>query len=280
MQLSGNIWFVAASTKETLRVIMSHRIRDMYFIFIVGTAGCGKSLLTATFSDWLRLKKQNVISVNLDAATLWLPYNPDVDVRDYVRTEEVMEKYGLGPNGAMVMSADLIATEIESIRTDIDELNSDYVIVDTPGQMELFAFRASGPYIVKELTDDPKALLYLFDATFSSEPFNYVSNMFLATAVYTRFLVPQLYILSKTDLVPRRVVKRTAEWSKRLETLEDALEAEASDTNRLIAIGISHLVSRLGLSFPLIPVSSKKQEGFINIHSVLTRIFSGGEEVI
>ncbi len=77
-----NILVCNGLKKKTLRVIMSHRIRDMYFIFIVGTAGCGKSLLTATFSDWLRLKKQNVTSVNLDAAALSLPYNPDVDVRD------------------------------------------------------------------------------------------------------------------------------------------------------------------------------------------------------
>jgi GTPase SAR1 family protein len=253
---------------------------DMYLIFVVGTAGCGKSLLTATFSDWLRGKKQSVTCVNLDAAALSLPYTPDVDVRDYVRTEEVMEKYGLGPNGAVVMSADLVSTEIDSIRTEIETLNSNYVIIDTPGQMELFAFRASGPYIVKELSDEPKALLYLFDATFSSQPLNYVSNMFLATAVYTRFLVPQLYILSKTDLVQRRVVKKTLEWSSRAGALDEALEAEVSDTNRLMARGVSHLVSRLGLSFLLVPVSSKKQEGFINIHSILTRIFAGGEEPI
>jgi hypothetical protein len=252
----------------------------MYLIFVVGTAGCGKSLLTATFSDWLRLKKQSVTCVNLDPAALSLPYTPDVDVRDHVRAEEVMEKYGLGPNGAVVMSADLIATEIDSLRTEIEELNADYVIVDTPGQMELFAFRASGPYIVRELSDSPRALLYLFDATFSSDPLNYVSNMFLATAVYTRFLVPQLYLLSKTDLVPRRVVKRTLEWGSRIGKLEEALEAEASDTSRLMARDVSRLVSRLGLSFPLIPLSSKKQEGFIEAHSMLTRIFAGGEEVI
>jgi len=252
----------------------------MYLIFIVGTAGCGKSLLTATFSDWLRLKRQSVTCVNLDPAALSLPYTPDVDVRDYVRAEEVMEKYGLGPNGAVVMSADLIATEIDSLRAEIEELNPDYVIVDTPGQMELFAFRASGPYIVKELSDSPRVLLYLFDATFSSNPLNYASNMFLATAVHTRFLAPQLYLLSKTDLVPRKVVKRILEWGSRIGKLEEALEAEASQTNRLMARDISRLVSRLGLSFPLIPVSSKKNEGFIEAHSLLTRILAGGEEAI
>ena len=250
----------------------------MYLIFVVGTAGCGKSFLTAAFSDWLLLKKQNVVRVNLDPGAFRLPYTPDVDIRDYVRVEEVMEKYDLGPNGAVVMAADLIATEIASIRGEIEELNADYVIVDTPGQMELFAFRASGPYIVRELSDDPKALLYLFDATFSSNPLNYVSNMFLATAVYTRFLVPQLYVLSKSDLVPKRVSKKTVEWSSRPSRLMEALDAENSDTRRLIARGVSQLVSNLGLSFHLIPVSSTKQEGLINIHSMLTRILAGGEE--
>ncbi len=250
----------------------------MYLVFIVGTAGCGKSLLTAAFSDWLNLKKQNVIRVNLDAGALRLPYTPDVDIRDYVRVEEVMEKYDLGPNGAVVMAADLIATEINSIRNEIEELDGDYVIVDTPGQMELFAFRASGPYIVRELSDDPKALLYLFYAMSSANTVNDVSSMCLATAVYTRFLVPQLYILSKSDLVPKRVSKKTVEWSSRPSKLMEALDLESSETSRLIARGISQLVSNIGLSFHLIPVSSTKQEGLINIHSLLTRILSGGEE--
>jgi len=263
-----------------LRVVTSQQSGDMYFVFIVGTAGSGKSLLTATFSDWLRLKKQSVTTVNLDAAALRLPYTPDVDVREYFTAEDLMEKYGLGPNGALVMSADLIATEIDSLRGEVEALNSDYVIVDSPGQMELFAFRASGPYIVREFSTDPKALIYLFDATFCSDPTNYVSNMYLATAIYIRFQIPQLYILSKTDLVPRRVLNRTLSWNTRIGKLEQALDGSVSDTSRLIARDISRLVSRLGLSFPLIPVSSKEQQGFIEAHSMLTRIFAGGEEAI
>jgi GTPase SAR1 family protein len=58
-----------------------------------------------------------------------------------------MEEYGLGPNGALIMAADLIADQVEKISKEIEELQSDIVLVDTSGQMELFAFRASGPYI-------------------------------------------------------------------------------------------------------------------------------------
>jgi len=252
----------------------------LYLIFIVGTAGSGKSLLTSAFSDWLKLKRQNAICVNLDPGVLKTPYTPDVDVREFISIDELMEKYELGPNGALVMAADLIATEIESIKKEIEDFNSDYVLIDTPGQMELFAFRASGPYIVNELTTDPKAIVYLFDAPFSIDPLNYVSNMFLATAVYSRFLIPQVYTLSKADLVPERERKRVLDWGTKAGALENAIEEQISETKRLLTRGMMRLISRLGLSFTLIPISSTKESGFINLHAVLMRIFAGGEEVI
>jgi len=250
----------------------------MYLVFVVGTAGSGKSQFTASYSEWLRLKEQSVTTVNLDAAAPSLPYEPDVDIREYFRAEELMEKYNLGPNGAIVMAADLIASEVETIGETIEEFTSDYVLVDTPGQMELFAFRASGPYIVEELTGNPKAMIYLFDATFSANPVNYVSNMFLATAIHTRFLLPQVYALSKMDMVTAKTVKNVLNWGRHVSALEEALDAEASDIKRLMGLDVVRLISRLGLSFPLIPISSKKMEGFVNLHTAFTRIFAGGEE--
>ncbi|MEM2921007.1 MAG: ATP/GTP-binding protein, partial [Candidatus Bathyarchaeia archaeon] len=186
--------------------------------------------------------------------------------------------YSLGPNGAIIMAADLIATEIETIGEAIEEFRSDYVLIDTPGQMELFAFRVSGLYIVDELTSNPKAMIYLFDATFSANPVNYVSNMFLATAIHTRFLLPQIYVLSKIDLIDPKAVKNILNWGLHLSSLEEALEAEVSDTKRLMGRDVARLISRLGLSFPLIPISSTRMEGFINLHTALTRIFSRGED--
>src|SRR4030043_2226051 len=106
------------------------------------------------------------------------------------------------------MAADLIADEIENLTRNIEEVHADIVLVDQPGQIELFAFRASGPYIVNELTKEPKALVYLFDAVFSVNPLNYVSNMFLSAAVYNRFFVPQVHLLSKCDLLPKKEVDR------------------------------------------------------------------------
>lgn len=250
----------------------------MPLTFIIGTAGSGKSLFTAAFSEWLKMSKQDVAIVNLDPGALKLPYSPDVDVRNYVNVGDIMEKYALGPNGAVIMAADLIADEVENLTRDIEEVNADFVLVDTPGQMELFAFRASGPYIVNELTKEPKALIYLFDAVFSINPFNYVSNMFLSAAVYNRFFQPQVHLLSKIDLIPRKDAEAITTWSANSRALEDALEAQLEDTKRLFSRNMMRAITQLGLKFLLMPVSSKTNEGMVNVNTILERIFTGGEK--
>lgn len=250
----------------------------MFVVFIIGTAGSGKSQLTAAYSQWLRMSKQNVGVVNLDPGASKLPYSPDVDVRDYVNVGTVMEDYGLGPNGALVMASDLIADQIEKISQEIEELNSDICLVDTSGQMELFAFRASGPYIANELTKEPKAMVYLFDSVFSVNPVNYVSNLFLSAAVYNRFSMPQVHLLSKCDLLPKEEVNRIADWSANTRTLEDSIDQKLEGTKRLLSRNMVHAIYKLGLRFMLIPVSAKTNEGMVNFNTFLERILAQGEK--
>ena len=250
----------------------------MVVIFIIGTAGSGKSLLTASFNELLKNGKQKTATVNLDPGVLHLPYAPDIDIRDYIDIRSIMDEYRLGPNGALILAADLIAEEAERLGREIDDLQSDVVLVDTPGQMELFAFRASGPYIANELTKEQKAIVYLFDAVFSFNPLNYVSNMFLSAAVYNRFFFPQLHVLSKCDLLPPEEANRILEWSADSDALEAVIEEKLSGTRMLLSRDMVHAIYRLGLEFQLIPVSGKTNEGLINLNSALERILVGGEK--
>jgi GTPase SAR1 family protein len=250
----------------------------MFVVFIIGTAGSGKSLLTASFSEWLKMSKQNVTVVNLDPGALKLPYSPDVDVRNYVNVGDLMEKYGLGPNGALIMAADLIADEIDEVSKEIEDLKSDIVLVDTSGQMELFAFRSSGPYIAKELTKEPKAIVYLFDAAFSYNPLNYVSNLFLSAAVQNRFLAPQVHLLSKSDLLPKEDVNKVVDWSASPRALENAIDQKLEGTRRLLSRNMMRAIYQLGLRFLLIPVSAKTNDGMINFNTALERVLAGGEK--
>lgn len=251
----------------------------VFIAFIIGTAGSGKSLLTASFSEWLKISEQDAATLNLDPGVAKLPYTPDIDIRDYLTIDEIMEEYDLGPNGALIMAADLIAGEIENISRTIEDFNPDILLVDTPGQMELFAFRASGPYIAKEISKDPKAIVYLFDAAFSLNPLNYVSNMFLSAAVYTRFLLPQLHVLSKCDLLPQEEADTIVEWSEDRAALEEAINKRLEGERRLLSYRLSRAIYQMGLNFPLISVSARTNEGFAELNAALERIFAGGEKI-
>jgi GTPase SAR1 family protein len=250
----------------------------MFTVFIIGTAGSGKSRLTGAFADWLKLSKQDVAVVNMDPGVSTLPYSPDIDVRDYVDVGKLMDEYGLGPNGALIMAADLIADQIGEISKEIEELQSDIVLVDTSGQIELFAFRASGPYIANELTEEPRAIVYLFDSVFSVNPLNYVSNIFLASAVYNRFLLPQIHLLSKCDLLPKEEVDRIVGWSSNPNALDVSIEEKLEGTKRLLSRNIMQAIYKLGLKFLLTPVSAKTNEGMINFNLALERLLAQGDK--
>lgn len=251
----------------------------MYFVFIVGMAGSGKSLLTASLQEWLRLTEQNVIALNLDPGAIRLPYSPDVDVRDYISINRLMEDYELGPNGALIMAADLIGDHLEEIKTEVEDTNADIVLVDTPGQIELFAFRESGPFISRMISEDPKALLFLLDAPFCKNPLNYVSNMYLAMAVYSRILIPQVYAFTKIDLISKEELNTMLSWSENIEELEYAIEMKLGKTSSLISKELARAIDRAGLTFEPIPTSAKENIGLIDLWAEITRTLTQGEEL-
>jgi hypothetical protein len=144
--------------------------------------------------------------------------------------------------------------------------------------MELFAFRASGPYIANGLTNEHKALVYLFDAVFSVNPLNYVSNLFLSSAVYNRFLLPQVYLLSKCDLLPKEEVDKVVDWSSDPNALVASIEEKLEGTKRLLSRNMVRVMYKLGLRFLLTPVSAKTNEGMINFNAGLERILSEGDK--
>lgn len=251
----------------------------MFVIFVIGMAGSGKSLLVASFSEFLRSSEQNVVTLNLDPGATALPYNPDVDVRSYVDIDALMEKYKLGPNGALIMASDLAADHLEEIRGELDDEAPDFVLADTPGQIELFAFREGGPYFCRAISGDSKAVIFAFDAPFCRNPMNFVSNLFLAAAVYTRLRQPQVYALTKADLASEEELDRILGWGSEIEQLENALEATSGDEGSLIARDLAMAIHASGLIYEPVPVSAKLNEGLVTLNASLTRALTGGEEL-
>jgi GTPase SAR1 family protein len=250
----------------------------MHMIFVVGTAGSGKSSLTAAFTRWLEMQREDVMAINLDPGAPSLPYAANVDVRDYIKVEDVMEEYGLGPNGGLVAATDMIKDVVEDVSQDIEDFTPDLCIVDTPGQMELFAFRDIGAQVAERLTDADKGLVYLFDAGFCRDPLNYVMNMFLASAIDIRFQLPQFQVISKIDLLKEKELEQMMGWSEDPDLLREAVDSKLSGMNKEISQDMLEIIERLGVEFSPIAVSAKTNDGFHVLYSELQRVFTGGEK--
>ena len=250
----------------------------MYTIFVVGTAGSGKSTLTSSFSDWLRDQEQSTLLVNLDPAASSLPYEPDVDIRDYVDYERIMVTRRLGPNAALIASVREAARYVEEVAEDVDSFNADFVIVDTTGQLELFAFREEGKILSENIGGGRrKVMFFILDPMFCATTKNFVASMFLAASIYLSFGLPMIQVLNKIDAVPRDYVDRIERWSESIDALivdaENKLKGGLIILSREVAQAVHDIVS----SLPIIPASSVTMEGFPELHALLTRVIGEGE---
>ncbi len=250
----------------------------MKSIFLTGTAGSGKSLLTSKIYEYYTRNGAFAAILNLDPGVETLPYACDIDVRDYVDIVSIMKQYELGPNGALVMASDLIATKIDEIQREIDSVNPDYLLIDTPGQIELFAYRTSGPFLVQNLNLDEKISMFLFDGALITSPINFVSIALLATSIKLRLNLPTINVLTKTDLIGGKL-KEILKWSTNLPALENAISQEADGDAYTLTTTILRSLNLGGFAQGLIPISNSTGDGMVNLETALSRVINLGEEV-
>lgn len=246
--------------------------------FIIGSAGSGKSELTASLSEWLRKEKQRVAVFNLDPGVLKTPYSPDIDIRDYVNVHDLMSEYGLGPNGGLVLAMDLAADYIEKVNYEIQEMNPDHLIVDTSGQMELFAYRASGTYFANYLYGEAKTIIFLFDGMFCRDPRNFLSSALLSSSIHFRFMLPVVNILNKSDLLQEQDLKKELRWASKPRSLISSLEEYVKGEEILYLTRLSRLIHiYLGKTW-FIPISARTLDNFSTFIAAITRLLFRGDE--
>ncbi|MHC1589578.1 MAG: ATP/GTP-binding protein, partial [Candidatus Hecatellaceae archaeon] len=106
---------------------------------------------------------------------------------------------------------------------------------------------------------------------------NYVSTLFLASAVHLRFTLPQLNLLTKVDLLDEKAVKRVLEWSGRPALLREALASQPGSEAALLASDLFNAISKLRLDFSTVACSARYFTNFLNVHAAIQRILTRGE---
>nr|VDD04378.1 unnamed protein product [Brassica rapa] len=155
--------------------------------------------------------------LNLDPAVTSLPFGANIDVRDTVKYKEVMKQYNLGPNGGIMTSLNLFATRFDEVVSVIEKRADqlDYVLVDTPGQIEIFTWSASGAIITEAFASTfPTVVTYVVDTPRSTTPITFMSNMLYACSILYKTRLPLVLAFNKTDVADH---KFALEWMEDFE---------------------------------------------------------------
>uniref|UniRef100_A0A7C2V8Y6 GTPase n=1 Tax=Ignisphaera aggregans TaxID=334771 RepID=A0A7C2V8Y6_9CREN len=252
----------------------------MYIVYVLGPAGSGKSYLTASLKNWLEDHGLDVAVLNLDPAVSWLPYTPDADIRDYITVEDVMQKYNLGPNGGLIAAIDLSVDYVDKLVEEVEEYRPNYVIVDTPGQMEVFAFRSSGPTIMSMIKRNNKGVaLFLVESTQAARPSTFMSLLILSLATLFAHKLPQILVITKSDLLSRARQERIRQWIEDPTLIASDLGREESFALHLYGEAFESL-EQLITKFIVetIFTSSVTGEGLDDLYAAIQRVLAGGED--
>ncbi len=187
-------------------------------VFVLGCAGSGKSTFVKSFSEFLEERGYDVKCVNLDPASE-PAYMADRDVRDFVRTEEVMAEYGLGINGALIKSVELASSSAGELK-----VKGDFVLYDTPGQLELFVYSEAGRKFVRELSGSFSCSLFLVDLTTITDPESLLSAMMQDAIVSLRLSLPTITAFTKSDIVDVDIKALLNEIGKKEGVLAELME--------------------------------------------------------
>lgn len=238
-------------------------------IIVVGMAGSGKSTFVHRMCLHLESDGRKFLAVNLDPAAAQVSYPADIDIRDTINYKDIMSKYQLGPNGAIMTGLNIYAARFDEVLKTLDPTSDseseepEFLIFDTPGQIEVFSWSASGQIISELLAlTYPTVMVYVVDSSICKEsPVSFVSNMTYACSMMLKSALPFVIAFNKVDETGSEFAD---EWMKDFDKLLNALELNGRNSEYMSGFSRS-LVLALDEFYSSIPhsgVSSLEGTGF------------------
>lgn len=101
------------------------------------------------------------------------------------------------------------------------------MILDTPGQIEIFTWSASGAIITDAVASAfPTVVAYIVDTPRTASPATFMSNMLYACSILYKTKLPFILVFNKTDVTSSEPM---LDWMRDFEEFQKAL---ASDEHR------------------------------------------------
>ncbi|PLW58341.1 hypothetical protein PCANC_00597 [Puccinia coronata f. sp. avenae] len=195
-------------------------------IICIGMAGSGKTTFVQRLNSYLHTIKKPPYILNLDPAVSSLPFQANIDIRDTVNYKQVMKQYNLGPNGGILTALNLFTTKFDQVLNYVEKRSSstDFVLLDTPGQIEIFTWSASGAIITDAIASSlPTVVAYIIDTPRTTAPATFMSNMLYACSILYKTRLPFILVFNKVDVQSHDFA---LEWMQDFESFQQALVAQ------------------------------------------------------
>lgn len=184
-----------------------------YGTIVMGPAGAGKTTFCSALIQHLRNNRRSCFYINLDPAAEDFVYEPDVDIKDLISLEDVMEELHLGPNGGLLYCFEFLLENLDFITDPLESVTDEYlIIIDMPGQIELYTHVPIVPQLVKHLNKGSLNIsmcaAYLLESTFIVDRAKFFAGTLSAMSAMLNMELPHVNILSKMDLVKGQVARK------------------------------------------------------------------------
>ncbi|OIR59097.1 MAG: XPA-binding protein 1 [Amphiamblys sp. WSBS2006] len=224
-------------------------------ILVIGMAGSGKTSLVSKLADTIGPRK---LIVNLDPAVKSLPYTPDIDIREKQDHRKVMEVHGLGPNGATMTCLNLFALESMAIAETLEKKKGevDFVLIDTPGQIEAFTWSVSGEILTRTFSlAFPTVVVYVADTPRCESPLTFSSNLLYCCSILYKLQKKAVLAFNKTDAKDHAFA---IEWMK---NPHDFLRESNSTMAGMFSQAITSVLEEFHQAIPTVGISARTGDG-------------------
>ena len=226
---------------------------------VIGPAGVGKSSYCKTMQEHCRATKRSMKVANLDPAAEFYNYDAAFDIRDLVQLDQVMDEFGYGPNGGLVYCMEFLLQNSDWLQDELDQFGEDeYIILDCPGQVELYSHLPVMKNLVTMLTmwGYRVVSVYLMDALFVLEPAKFVSGCMLSLSCMIQLGLPHINVVTKCDIADKDAINRVLDMEGAW--MVNQLDRQSSEKMKKLNKAISSVVDDyMMVSFVMLDISDE-----------------------
>ena len=236
-------------------------------VLLVGMAGTGKSTVAHRLHLYCIEQKKRAYFINLDPAAFGeTAFACNIDIRDTIDYKQVMHQYKLGPNGAIMTALNLYATKFHQVISILEQKEDlEFIFVDTPGQIEVFTWSASGQLITEAFSSTfPTCIMFVGDTARCTNPQTFMSTMLYSSSILYKSQVPLLLCLNKCDIVSGDTI---LSWIRDTDTLSEALR-EAKGYGATLTASLALFIHEFYENIPVACASALTGDGFSQLCEV------------